>query len=165
MPRIVTLSLVIASFALWTTGCGTPKPADNKQPDAHAEHDHPSEGPHKGHLIELGTEEYHAELVHDDATKTVSIYVLDSKAAKAVPIAADSEVRLNLVVDGKPQPVELKATPQADDPENQSSHFSVTDEATLEALESEKTTGRLTLTINGKQYTGQIEHHEHDEKK
>ena len=39
---------------------------DNEQPDEdpHAGHAHPSHGPHGGDLIELGNEEYHAELVH-----------------------------------------------------------------------------------------------------
>jgi hypothetical protein len=163
--RFVSLSLLCSALAAFSfTGCGgKPKPAggDKAGEHAHDEHDHPSEGPHKGHLIELGTEEYHAELVHDDATKTVSIYILDSQAKKAVPIAA-TEVMLNLVVDSKPLQVRLPATPQKDDPENQSSHFSANDEAALEALESPKTTGRLNVTINDKPYTGDIEHHDHD---
>lgn len=39
---------------------------DNEQAteDPHAGHAHPSHGPHGGDLIELGNEEYHAELVH-----------------------------------------------------------------------------------------------------
>ena len=39
---------------------------DNEHPDedAHAGHAHPSHGPHGGDLIELGNEEFHAELVH-----------------------------------------------------------------------------------------------------
>jgi hypothetical protein len=166
VSRIVSLSLLCSALAAFSfTGCGgKPKPASgDKAEHAHDEHDHPSEGPHKGHLIELGTEEYHAELVHDDATKTVSIYILDSKAKEAVPIAA-KEVTLNLVVDTKPLQVKLPATPQKDDPENQSSHFSAADEATLEALESPKTTGRLNVTINDKPYTGEIAHHDYDHK-
>lgn len=34
--------------------------------DDHAGHAHPTEGPHGGDLIELGNEEYHAELVHPE---------------------------------------------------------------------------------------------------
>ncbi|MCE2751496.1 MAG: hypothetical protein LW720_06355 [Pirellula sp.] len=36
-------------------------------------HAHPSEGPHHGSLVELGKEEFHAELVHD--SKSVTIYI------------------------------------------------------------------------------------------
>jgi hypothetical protein len=40
--------------------------SDNEQADQdpHAGHAHPTHGPHGGDLIELGNEEYHAELVH-----------------------------------------------------------------------------------------------------
>jgi hypothetical protein len=144
-------------------GCG--KPADDKKPapEKHAEHDHPSEGPHGGHLIELGAEEYHAELVHDDATKTVTVYLLDSKATQPVGIA-ETELTLNLVVDGKPQQVKLAAAPQPGDTEGNASRFSVVDEKVLEALDAPKTTGRLNVTIAGKSYTGEIAHEAHDHK-
>ncbi len=77
----------------------------------HAGHDHPSEGPHGGELIDLGKEEYHAELVHDDATHTITIYVLDGSAKVAMPIEA-TEMALNLLVDGKPQQFKLPAKPE-----------------------------------------------------
>jgi hypothetical protein len=103
-------------------------------------------------------------LTHDDATKTVAVYLLDKEAKAAVPIA-DSEIVLNLVVDGKPLQVKLAAAPQEGDPQGQASRFSVMDEMVLEALEAPKTTGRLNVSIGGKSYTGSIEHHEHGEHK
>lgn len=161
-----------------TLGCGTnpppkeaPKPSpsapgheegdghDHKEGEAHA---HPTEGPHHGHLIELGKEEYHAELTHDDATHTVTIYILDSAAKVAVPIE-EKEVTLNIVVDKKPSQFKLAATPQDGDPEGQSSRFALADEGLHESLESEKVTGRLSLSIKGKPYSGSAEHHEHGE--
>lgn len=143
-------------------GSGTAK-EEHHEGDGH-EHDgeHAAEGPHHGHLIELGEEEYHAELTHDEATKAVSIYLLDSSAKTAVPIA-DAEVILNLVVDGKPLQAKLAAAPQEGDPSGQASCFTSTDEAVLEALEAPKTTGRLNVTIAGKSYTGVVEHSEHGE--
>jgi pyoverdine/dityrosine biosynthesis protein Dit1 len=72
-------------------------------------HEHPSEGPHHGSLIELGKEEFHAELVHDD--KSVTIYVLDSAAKNFVPADA-SEVVINVLHDGKPEQLKLAAAPQ-----------------------------------------------------
>jgi hypothetical protein len=127
-------------------------------------HAHPSEGPHHGHLIELGEEEYHAELTHDDATKTVTVYLLD-KEAKAPVAIADPEIMLNLVVDGQPTQVVLAAAAQEGDPAGQSSRFSITDEKVLEALEAPKTAGRLNVTIAGKPYVGEVVHHEHGEHK
>jgi hypothetical protein len=179
--RLVRLSIPMAfCAALAIAGCGTsssstPAPGtnvDHKDGDGHdhaAEHDHdahahPSEGPHHGHLIELGQEEYHAELTHDDATKTVTVYLLD-KEAKAPVAIGDAELALNLVVDGQPLQAKLVAAPQEGDPAGQASRFSITDEQVLEALEAPKTTGRLNVTIAGKAYTGSVEHHEHGEHK
>ena len=180
--RLFSLSLaVIVSTPLALTGCnnnGTPATPpvtpthDHKEGDGHDHggagdahaHAHPSEGPHHGHLIELGQEEYHAELVHDDATKTVTVYLLD-KEAKAPVAIADPEIMLNLAADGQPMQVKLAAAPQEGDPAGQSSRFSVMDEKALEALEAPKTTGRLNVTIEGKSYTGEVVHEEHGDHK
>ena len=172
LRRNVLLSVTLTGACLLTgLGCtdnhGNAKPAPEGEHHEGDGHDHgagahPEEGPHHGHLIELGKEEYHAELTHDDASKTVAIYLLDSAAKSAVPIA-DPEILLNLLVDGKPHQVKLVAEPQAGDPAGQSSKFSIVDEAVVESLEAPKTTGRLNVTINGKPYTGNVEHHNHDE--
>jgi hypothetical protein len=161
MIRMLFTLAALLSMGI-VVGCG--KPAEKKPtPEKEHVHDHPSEGPHGGHLIELGAEEYHAELVHDDATKTVTVYLLDSKAAQPVGIA-ETELTLNLVVDGKPQQAKLAAAPQPGDTEGHASRFSVVDEKVLEALDAPKTTGRLNVTISGKPYVGEIAHEEHDHK-
>lgn len=170
MTRYVSgfVALLGLTAGLCFVGCnGAPAPdaAPSGQADQHEAghehgHEHPEEGPHHGHLIELGEEEYHAELTHDDATKTVAIYLLGKDAKTAVPIS-DPEVVLNLVVAGKPQQAKLAAAPQEGDPQGQASRFTVVDEAVLEALEAPQTTGRLNVAIAGKPYSGAIEHHEH----
>ncbi|MBN8624847.1 MAG: hypothetical protein J0M17_05085 [Planctomycetes bacterium] len=160
-----------AVAALTLIGCFAGCSDDgNKKPDTHsaaekhndAEGAHPEEGPHKGHLIELGKEEYHAELLHDDAAHKVTIYLLDGKAAKAVTIA-DNEIGVNLVVAGKPQHFKLPAVPQPEDAAGQSSRFELTSQEFCDALDDEKTTGRLNLTIAGKPYAGEITHAGHDD--
>lgn len=175
--RILHGSLAAAlSAILVLTGCNTSTappaaPAgDHHEGDGHDHdekghaHNHPAEGPHHGHLIELGQEEYHAELTHDDATKTVTVYLLDHEAKGPVAIA-DAQIVLNLIVDGKPLQAQLAASPQEGDPAGQSSRFSVTDENVLAALEVPQTKGRLNVTIAGKAYTGTVEHQEHGEHK
>ena len=146
-------------------GAGKPAAKGHKEGDGHAhedeakagaEHAHPEEGPHHGHLIELGEEEYHAELAHDDKTKTVTIYLLDKEAKKTVAIP-DMEIVLNLMVDGTPLQAKLAASPQEGDPEGESSRFTITDETVLEAHDAPKTTGRLRVTIAGKEYNGVVE--------
>jgi len=162
---------IAVSAAIAWVGCGpsASKPegpgsatAEHHEGDGHGKEEHAEEGPHHGHLIELGKEEYHLELTHDEATKTVSVYVLDGGAKNAVPIA-EPEITLNLAVNGAPMQVKLAAAPQQDDPAGQSSRFTVIDENVLEALEVPKTTGRINLMIAGKPYSGSVEHQEHGE--
>ncbi len=172
--RIVSLSLcltalLVASVSL--TGCGN-KPAESE--DAHdaplscdgAVHQHPTEGPHGGHLIELGDEEYHAELLRDEKTNTVTIHLLDGPAKKAIAVAA-SEITLRLLRDGKFVKYTLKAVQSKDASEKgTASEFKIVDKRLTEALcHDEKTQGRLQVTIDGKPYTGAVKLscHDHDD--
>jgi hypothetical protein len=159
--------LTFASITMMLAGCPAPTTTTPSTGGAsgggtteHA-HEHPSEGPHQGHLIELGNnEEYHAELVDNHDTHTVTIYLLDGAAKKAVT-SAETELAINLIVDGKPAQFTLPAVPQDDDPAGESSRYEIVDQALCEALDAEKTTGRMNVTIAGKPFTGQIEHHAH----
>ena len=134
--------------------------ADAKTASSAPMHAHPSEGPHKGDLIELGNEEYHAELVvPTEASAQVTIYVLDSSAAKSVPIEAQ-EVTVNVADGGSPAQFKLAASPDTDDPQGKSSRFISTDAKLLEFFAEEAVHGTLVLKIKGKQYRGDIDHHE-----
>jgi hypothetical protein len=76
MKDFLKTTLAIMAVGMFTlSGCAEPSgdgqfsevsEHDNEQPneDPHAGHAHPSHGPHGGDLIELGNEEYHAELIH-----------------------------------------------------------------------------------------------------
>jgi len=166
---VMTLSVVV-SIALVGCGSSTEAPpkasshADHDEHDDHEdgdEHGHPSEGPHHGSLIELGNnEKYHAELVHDETSGSVTIYVLDSAAKNAVPIEA-TEVRVNLSHDGEAEQFTLAASPDAGDPSGKSSRFVSTEEELAEDLDHDGTEAKLVITIGGKQYRGAIEH-DHD---
>jgi hypothetical protein len=166
LSRAMLMAVLVSVVGL--LGCNGAGPAAGPPGESaeHADHDHahahPDEGPHHGHLIELGEEEYHAELTHDEASKTVTVYLLGKDAKQPVAIG-DPEIALNLAVDGQPLQATLTAQPQEGDAEGQASRFSLTDEKVLEALESPKATGRLTVTIEGKTYSGTIEHHDHGE--
>ena len=61
----------------------------------------------EGSLIELGSEEYHAELVHDDAAETVTIYLLDSAAKEVVPIDATEIISQSQATRDKQSNLEL----------------------------------------------------------
>lgn len=140
---------------------GTQSAASATEEHDHAAHAHPTEGPHHGDLVELGNEEYHAEIVHGDGGE-VTVYVLDSHAEKAVPIDA-TEVVINLTHDGNAEQFKLPATPDAGDPAGKSSKFSLKDAELAGDLDAEGTAAKLVLSINGTSYTGKIEHHHEGE--
>lgn len=123
-------------------------------------HDHPTEGPHGGGLIELGNEEYHAELVHDEATGRVTIYLLDS-AAKSAAMTEAAELKVNLSHEGQAEQFVLFSNPQAGDALGTASRFDSTDPELAEELDHEGVKAQLVVMVGGKQFRGEI-HHEHD---
>lgn len=132
-------------------------------PAAGHAHAHPTEGPHKGALIELGKEDYHAELVHDDATETVTIYILDSSATKPVPITA-KQLTLNMRVGGKPHQFLLAAQPQQGEDAGSASAFAASGKQVCQAIDAHGASGRLNVEIAGKVYVGKVSGHTHDHK-
>ncbi|QDT92721.1 hypothetical protein [Gimesia algae] len=136
-------------------------PEDVTMEDQDHGHDHPSEGPHHGSLIELGKEAYHAELVHDEKSGAITIYILDGAAKASVPSTAES-VQVNVKHDGKGQQFTLAAAPEQGDPEGKSSKFTTQDKTLGELLDEKDTTARLVLEIDGKSFTGEIDAHDHD---
>ncbi len=167
----ISLTLSFALMAMIVAGCsndnsagpetaGPPNTMDAH--DDHAGHAHPSEGPHHGDLIELGNEEYHAEILHDESAGTVTIYVLNGAATEQVPIDA-TEVTINTKHDGKPEQFTLAASPDANDPQGQASRFVSNDEELAHHLDEEGAEPRLVLSINGKSYRGTVSHdHDHE---
>lgn len=140
------------SSAVSTNGGG------NIESDPHV-HAHPSEGPHHGDLVELGNEEFHAEVVHGKAGR-ITVYILDSAAKAAVPIDA-TELAINITNDGNAEQFKLLAERDSADPEGKSSRFSLTDEELASDLDSHDATAKLVVMINGKSYSGKIAH-DHD---
>jgi hypothetical protein len=108
----------------------------------------------------LGSGKYHAEVVHDDASGLVTIYLLGEDAKTAAPIAEENLV-INAVVDGKPQAFQLPAKPLEGEPEGQSSRFELTDPALVTAMDDPKSKARFNVTIAGTPYVGELEAHEH----
>jgi hypothetical protein len=122
------------------------------------EHEH---GPHGGHLVELGEEEYHAEVVFDPKSSKITVYVLDSTAKRPSPIDA-KEIKLDLTIAGQPKPFAARAITSPKDPANLtiSSQFEVADNPDIKAniKDEEDLKGTVTATVNGKTYTGKISH-------
>ena len=169
MQRSATnaVTCLILAAAISISGCGNSgnqaksDKASDATSQAAGEHSHPTEGPHHGSLIELGDEEYHGELVHDDKAGTVTIYLLDSSAREAVAVEL-SEVHINASHDGQSEQFALAARPMPEDPEGKSSRFVSEDSELAEHLDEEGADARLVLKISGKSYNAAISHdHDH----
>jgi hypothetical protein len=161
-------------FFLGLAGCGgqssgpsgsTASVETGAPPSGESDHAHEDEGPHGGSLIELGNEEYHAEMVHDEQAGTVTIYVLDSAAKTGVPIDA-AEVVINLKHEGRGEQFKLAGSADSADPAGKSSRFVSSDAELAADLDHEDADAELVVMIQGKPYRGAIEHHhghgEHD---
>ena len=171
MFRVSTIVLLALCVCAWMAGCSSNNsPSPSSQPETQTDghgHEHPeeeahvhaNEGPHGGHLIELGSE-YCAELLHDENTDAVTVHILD-RAAKESVLPAQSEVTFQLLRDGRFVQYTLKAVPG--EAEGKASEFTVVDASLCEALgQQEQVRGRLHVTIEGNQLTGMIEHEGHD---
>lgn len=165
----IFLSLVAS--AIFTSGCadrstqstsnsgGASNATEHASTSAGDDHAHASEGPHYGTLVELGKEEFHAEVVHD--AKSVTVYILDSSAKNAVPVDA-TEVTINILHEGKPEQFKLAASPEAGEPAGKSSKFTLADDELAGHVDEEAASPKLSVTINGTSYRGEIKHdHDH----
>jgi hypothetical protein len=151
-----------AACAMWLAGCNSK--ANNsdapKAGDAHA-HAHVHHGPHQGHLMEIGGEEYHAEWTHDESGK-VTFYILDSDAKKEVPIAADELVIDVKIGENTPKTFKLAAVNPVD---GKAAAFEIVDKQFESLFDQLKSTGivlTLHANINGRQFDQVIKEHEHE---
>lgn len=124
------------------------------------EHGHGEPGPHGGSLVELGEEEYHAELLVDHDAHAVKVFLLDKEGKTAVPTAA-SELSIDT---GNGEVLMLKPVHQESDPEGQASVFELVDDAVVhDLLDAGFIHGKLTVAIGEKTLTGGIDaHFDHD---
>lgn len=162
-PWAVGLSVTLAATSCFTLGCGgssQPAAEHGAEADGHDDHDHAATGPHGGEIIELGTADYHAEIVHEGEA---TVYILDG-SAKAPAALAATEISVNLSHDGKSEQFKLAAKPAAGDPAGKSSVFSSSEPELVADLKEGHAEVQLVLMIDGKQFRGTLEHdHEGEE--
>lgn len=170
MRKLIRKSISLAAIGLLTgsalVGCGSNQISEGDAPSAHDHaHDHGAMGshgdigPHGGHLIELGrNHKYHAELVEDHDTHSVTVYLLDSHMHELA--IGESSILLNLTFNGQTTSYELAAYVAGN--ETGSSKFIASDMALFHALESHgDVSGKLRVTIDGVPYVGLLTHHAH----
>jgi hypothetical protein len=134
--------------------------AAKSQASAHS-HSHDAQGPNNGDLLEIGRGEYHAELVVDEESQQVVLYLLDSRLKSYISIDAAFLV-VNFKVGNKPVQVKLLPVPQDVDPKNLSSRFSLISPELFAALHDSKSDAKLSLRIGKKSYVSKLAHnHSH----
>ena len=162
IKSITVLSAIVLGLAV-ISGCDTTAPVEvsGNPPaiDGHAAHS--EEGPHGGHLIELGrNHEYHAELVESDAAQTVTIFILDGNMKELA--IAEPTISLALTADDESKTFELRASAEAGS--TGSSKFVAADAGLFQMLEEHgDATGKLRVSINGTPYVGALDHRDHED--
>ncbi len=161
------LVLAILSCVI-TTGCDSNEEYevfDPKQTDAaELDHDHEHhEAPHGGHLIELGDHAFHAEVIFEEQSGKITVYILDGHAEET-HVIDQQELTLNMTVDEKPQQYKLMSAPLDGEPEGKSSRFESSSKELFDHFhEHEGFKAKLKVVIDGKQYLGVVEHKDHYE--
>ena len=182
MKPAIPTSLIFGIALSLLVGCGGSddfqefddahiKPADPGAHDHHHHHhDEEHKAPHGGTLVALGDHQYHAEIAWDEKAKTITVYVLDGEAEKAVPIDAE-EIVLAVGIGKDAETHKFTAKPQENDGDGKCSRFVSSDKALFDKFhDSESTSGQIDLPIGEKTYPVVVAHdhhdhdHDHDEK-
>jgi hypothetical protein len=126
-----------------------------KAAGGHDDHDHGA-GPHGGAIVELGADEYHAEVVVDTKSHALRVYLLGPDAKTATPVAA-TEVTIKTEDN---QSLSLKAKPQDGDVAGKASLFELADEKAVDDLaKAGYLHGSLQMEIDGKPFRGDVDAH------
>ncbi len=157
--------LAAAGMTCCGLGCdsgGDFKTADQLPQAAHEEHGHDhghgEEGPHHGALVEIGTEEFHGEIVVDHKAHALKLYLLGPDAKTDATTAATEAA---LQIEGGPK-LTLKAA--AGQPEGQASRFELVDPMVIEEIEKQGFIhGELMIKIGDKEYKAGVDAHFHAE--
>lgn len=162
LPTLVCSGLIVSGIGCNGGSSDYKKTTElKKAPEVHDEHEHGAKGPHGGSLVELGAEEFHAEVVLDHDAHAIRVFVLGKDAKTATPTAA---TELTLTPEGK-DALTLKAVPQEGDGEGKSSRFELIDDDIVHTLmDAGMIHGKLRVTIDDKPFSGNVDYHLDDVK-
>lgn len=123
---------------------------------------HPTKGPRGGALVELGNEELHAELLHDDETGVITVFMLDNEARKYVSVTSQ-ELVIQVRHENQAEQFRLKAKPQKGDREGLTSCFAIRNPRLVSLLDDHHTEARMGIKIGDRSIVGKIAHvHDHE---
>jgi hypothetical protein len=155
------LGMLMAAAALFlfsASGCESKNVGVGKNPTTTDEHEH-HHGPNEGELIELGNEEYHAELLQVPDGDVVTVFILDKEAKNAVPTATEAVV-VRMTLGDKPIEFRLTPNPKEGEPAGSSSRFESKEEPLRAALAHQTAKRELEVKIGDKTYKGEFEYYE-----
>jgi hypothetical protein len=157
-------STLIGLVLFWSNGCQQKTSSHTDRFHEHS-HEHLEEGPHGGHIIEIGAKEAHAELVHDEATNKVGVHILDGQAKASKPIETKM-VLINVAEDGAASQYELPAVPQSGESDGMTSYFEIVSEPLCKVVLGESAAksvqARVSIQIGERPYVGLIDTAPHD---
>ena len=165
--RFVLALSVAASLGL--AGCtpsepaGRPFDAGDNVTNTTPEAPHPEHGPNGGHIVELGEEEFHAEVAVDKDRKLI-VWLLDESMKAAKPVE-NGTVQILTKVDAKDVMLDLVAAPLEGETDGKCSRFELAaDKLPGAVMDIEGLTGELMLKVGDKKLqnslTGGHEGHE-----
>ena len=157
---LLTMGLVGCDNGTGNTKTLTPAAiGPNTAPPPHA-HVH---GPNGGHIVELGDEEFHAEVAMDQ-TRKLTIYLLDESVKNAKPVE-NGTLQIATKVDGQETTLDLVAAPLDTEKDGKCSRFELpADKVPGAILDIEGLTGNLTLKFGEKTLTQSLTaEHDHEE--
>jgi len=158
---------VMLGLVIFVTGCGDKKktaefaPVKNLPENVKNVHGHAhAEGPHGGHVFDLGDHAYMGEITFDAKANALTVYVLDHHDMKKSVASDSTEITAELQIDKKPTKFQLKAAPLENDPKGKSSRFELKGNAVIaeHIKDAEDLHGNVTVSVNGKSYKGTISH-------
>lgn len=161
-----SIQTIVCLVVLIVAGCNSSSDTSSNQSaapaDPHAGHDHSSLGPHGGHVLELGEEDYHAEWRFNNDSGKVTIYLLDAAVKKPVTTTA-ATLSVQVKVGEDVSDYELPAINQSDDNPPTTSEFELVDTVMLEYLKGvgHGIDATLTVVIGDKEYSGAFGHLPH----
>lgn len=163
--RVAVCGLGLALFVGCTSKDET-RTFDDKDSKASAEaehgHDHAhAHGPNGGHLLEVGEEQYHVEVVFDGKGRSMTTYILGPDAKTAFPIDA-KVIDFDLEVGDEEQEIPLAAKPLEGEKEGTSSRFVAEGKAIPESIKVESDlNGHFHLDIGEDHFHVDLEHGDH----
>jgi len=157
------ISFMLAAGCQQSSPSPPPGAGEHQHPEDHHDHDHGALGPHGGHVLVLGDEQYHAEWTHDDKNGEIVIYLLDAEIKQDVTTESEL-ITIATTIRGETQAYELAADnqDQADPP--RASRFKTTNPNLLTALKQAGSgvDAQVRVLIDGSLLRGTFEKHDHD---